>query len=54
MKQKVDKIDYDQGFWLMVYAFLSIREVCKDENEMVQKESIEEGEDILLILIFFS
>ena len=55
MKQKIDKIYYyDYGFWLMVYVFLSIREVCKNKNEMVGKESIEEGEDILLILIFSS
>ena len=55
MKQKVNKIYYEnQGFWLMVYVFLSIGEVCKNKNEMVGKESIDEEEDILLILIFFS
>ena len=38
---------------LMIYVFLSIREVCKNKNEMVGKESIE-GDDILLIPNFFS
>ena len=37
----------------MIYVFLSIREVCKNKNEMVGKESIE-GDDILLIPNFFS
>ena len=38
----------------MFYVFLSIREVCKNKNEMFGKGSIEVGEDTFLILIFFS
>ena len=56
MKRKADKAFFTimtRWFGLWSIVFLSIREVCKNKNDMVGKESIEEGEDTFAYSNFF-